>query len=226
MVSRVAEWKRRQRQLSKELATTEWRIENGGHVTQWPKDAPQESIDTIKETGEVAARAWRIHKTPCGPGEEHASMVCQFIADWPEGIGMRSAVGKVLKLKVLDAAIQDMNSLLESPKCPKGQDHRRHLQVLSFLNIQRMCLDGNKSRTKLSLSVANTYGKGVKLSESIMCRERDWVRCRFIEPGHQGKHQKFKKKVVNDPQGELLAGTQEMVVNEDGHAAQAKEVSV
>lgn len=63
--------------MRKELATTEWKIEPVGHVTQWAKNANEETIAREEDLGEATAKAWSVHKIPgC---EEGPKSVCRLL---------------------------------------------------------------------------------------------------------------------------------------------------
>lgn len=98
-------------------------------------------------------------------------------------------------------AIRDMKKILESKRCPKGQDHTRYMQVFEFLNTQRK--NPGIRREDLALQIANAFRKGRSLATSIQQRERSWIRKRFIEPGYQGKTGKIRTMLEDE--GTLIA---------------------
>lgn len=114
-----------------------------------------------------------------------------------------------------------MKALLSSnTKCPTGQDHANHLQVLEFMNTQMK--NPGRARTELAIHVANGWGRGRKMSLAIMRRERDWVRNRFIVPGRIGKVKPKKGEGGAMDVGAGINGGEEGMVHERARVDESK----
>src|SRR5437868_9695720 len=90
-------------------------------------------------------------------------------------------------------AIHDMRKLLNSKRRkPMGQDLVYHLQVLEFLQFQRLGhglrkLFWKRTRMDAAAIVAATGGSGERGRNRIIKNEKSWVKSRTIPLSNQGK---------------------------------------
>ncbi|KAA8903597.1 hypothetical protein FN846DRAFT_919925 [Sphaerosporella brunnea] len=112
------------------------------------------------------------------------------------------------RVEILKAALSDMKKLLLSArKCPAGQDYTRHLQVKAFICVQlaHTGLGGRcaKTRTELSLQVAQHSLKKSYVAKGIRLHETSWITKRVIPEGAQGRH--AKTPCMLEDEGTLMA---------------------
>ncbi|KAA8900001.1 hypothetical protein FN846DRAFT_1023131 [Sphaerosporella brunnea] len=117
-------------------------------------------------------------------------------------------VSRSKRVEILKAALADMQKLLSSArKCPAGQDYTRHLQVKAFICVQlaHTGLDGRcaKTRTELSLQVAQHSLKKSYVAKRIRLHETSWITKRVIPEGAQGRH--AKTPCMLEDEGTLMA---------------------
>lgn len=114
----------------------------------------------------------------------HAAALNAAITRWPR------SVPAALKLEILNASINDLESLLKSKsRAPQGQDLTRHQQVLHFMNAQLKNPRENP-RMEIAEQVANMYRKGRDVAERIVRNEKEWVKFRVVPSGGQGRSAK------------------------------------
>ncbi|KAF8477595.1 hypothetical protein BDZ91DRAFT_709543, partial [Kalaharituber pfeilii] len=86
---------------------------------------------------------------------------------------------------ILLSGIQELRKKLQSKKqTPVGQDYQRHLAVLHFLQLQLH--HSNETRISLSLIIAHSFNRGVKMAKHLRKWERCWLTGRYIPEGFQG----------------------------------------
>jgi hypothetical protein len=94
-------------------------------------------------------------------------------------------VSRSKRVEILKAGLADMKKLLKSKcKCPAGQDYTRHLQVKAFICVQlaHTGLGGRcaKTRTELSLQVAQHSLKKSHVARRIRLHEKSWLTKRYV----------------------------------------------
>ncbi|KAF8511964.1 hypothetical protein BDD12DRAFT_905452 [Trichophaea hybrida] len=94
------------------------------------------------------------------------------------------------KERLLHEAVKELERLLHSKRrAPLGHTQKWHEQVLAFMNVQIMDLEG--SRIQLSLEVARHSRKGGHVARRIRWQETSWMTFRMIPVSRQGKHPKL-----------------------------------
>lgn len=116
--SRQAIWKRKQRQLRRELATTELKIEPGAKLKQWPvtekEPEPFElAVSGFHSTaGNIVATGTQNAATQAKFDTERdvsTSIIHEMVNSWPQSIGYRKF--PEVKKRILDLAIWDMSKV-------------------------------------------------------------------------------------------------------------------